>query len=145
MGVPAAIQQLRDADIKVIVLTGDRLETAIEIGFSCNLLDPSGELMIVSSDSQEGARSQIEAALQKVSAVRQEPTSFATVIDGDTLRWALEDPLKELFLQLLTSCDTAICCRVSPSQKAGVVALVKEGCSAMTLAIGDGQFLLVYL
>lgn len=33
------IQQMRDAQIKVWVLTGDKIETAINIGLSCRLLD----------------------------------------------------------------------------------------------------------
>merc|ERR1712086_248680 len=36
--VPETIQVLKDAGIKVWVLTGDKLETAVNIGMSCNLL-----------------------------------------------------------------------------------------------------------
>lgn len=64
---------------------------------------------------------------------------FAVVIDGDTLRYALEPSLKPLFLSLGTQCDTVVCCRVSPAQKALTVKLVKDGCNAMTLSIGDGK------
>lgn len=35
-------------------------------------------------------------------------------------------------------CESVICCRVSPLQKALIVLLVKDGIGAMTLAIGDG-------
>src|SRR5271155_1126728 len=45
-GVPDAIQHLADGGIKLWVLTGDRVETAINIGFSCNLLHNSMELII---------------------------------------------------------------------------------------------------
>ena len=37
-GVPATISNLRGAGIKVWVLTGDKQETAINIGFACQLL-----------------------------------------------------------------------------------------------------------
>ncbi|KAM5191560.1 phospholipid-transporting ATPase IK [Mantella aurantiaca] len=37
-GVPETIQLLKDASMKVWVLTGDKQETAINIGFSCQLL-----------------------------------------------------------------------------------------------------------
>jgi phospholipid-translocating ATPase len=82
---------------------------------------------------------------------------FAVVIDGDTLRYALDGPLEPLFLNLGTQCETVVCCRVSPAQKALTVKLVstlslsslsssysndfvqvKEGRNAMTLSIGDG-------
>ena len=149
-GVPDAIEQLHKAGLKLWILTGDKLQTAIEIGFSCNLLSNEMEIMIISAESEEGARAQIEAGLDKVVRARNglgpaEPSEkatktggFAVVIDGETLRYALEDNLKAMFLDLTTQCDTVVCCRVSPSQKALTVKLVKDGKGAMTLAIGDG-------
>lgn len=108
--------------------------------------------MIISADSSEGARAQIQAGLDKVQREQNglEPLAtseekgrksggFAVIIDGETLRYALEDPLKVAFLDLTTQCETVVCCRVSPSQKALTVRLVKEGRGAMTLAIGDGS------
>lgn len=105
--------------------------------------------MIISAESEEGARAQIEAAHDKVTraatglAPRDEKAiktgGFAVVIDGETLRYALDDALKPIFLDLTTQCDTVVCCRVSPSQKALTVKLVKDGKQAMTLAIGDGK------
>ena len=38
-GVPEAINHIRKAGIKIWVLTGDKTETAISIGFSSGLLD----------------------------------------------------------------------------------------------------------
>jgi len=38
-GVPDAIEMIRRAGIKLWVLTGDKIETAINIGYSCRLLD----------------------------------------------------------------------------------------------------------
>ncbi|GAA5824901.1 hypothetical protein JCM11251_005386 [Rhodosporidiobolus azoricus] len=156
VGVPDAIAQLHKAGIKLWILTGDKLQTAIEIGFSCNLLTNQMEIMILSADSEEGTRAQIESGLDKVNRsraglapldtdVKGEKVSgavksdgFAVVIDGETLRYALEDSLKPMFLELTTQCNAVVCCRVSPSQKALTVKLVKDGKGAMTLAIGDG-------
>jgi hypothetical protein len=36
-------------------------------------------------------------------------------------------------------CSVVLCCRVAPLQKAGIVSLVKNRTSDMTLAIGDGM------
>ncbi|GAA5871972.1 hypothetical protein JCM8547_006205 [Rhodosporidiobolus lusitaniae] len=156
VGVPEAIAQLHKAGIKLWILTGDKLQTAIEIGFSCNLLTNEMEIMILSAESEEGTRAQIEAALDKVNRSRAglapldtdvhgekvsgatKTDGFAVVIDGETLRYALEDTLKPMFLELTTQCNAVVCCRVSPSQKALTVKLVKDGKNAMTLAIGDG-------
>ncbi|CAE6450639.1 unnamed protein product [Rhizoctonia solani] len=155
-GVPDAIEQLHRAGIKLWILTGDKLQTAIEIGYSCNLLKQDMEVMIISATTADGARTQIEAGLNKIASVlgppnvnrrfsigannatRQAATGFAVVIDGDTLRFALDESLKPLFLSLGTQCDTVVCCRVSPAQKAQTVKLVKDGKNAMTLSIGDG-------
>lgn len=46
-GVPEAIAQLKRAGIKVWVATGDKLETAIAIGYSTNLLTKDSNLIIV--------------------------------------------------------------------------------------------------
>ncbi|KAJ7097515.1 hypothetical protein C8R44DRAFT_366257 [Mycena epipterygia] len=151
-GVPEAIETLHRAGIKLWILTGDKLQTAIEIGYSCNLLKSDMDLMILSADSQQQARAQIEAGLNKIASVLGPPTwdprkrgfvpgaqaAFAVVIDGDTLTHALSPDLKEMFLNLGTQCETVVCCRVSPAQKALTVKLVKEGRNAMTLSIGDG-------
>lgn len=131
------------------------------------------DIMILSADSPEATRLQIEGGLNKIASVLGPPSmdpknrgfvpgaqaAFAVVIDGDTLRHALSKELKELFLTLSTQCETVVCCRVSPAQKAMVVSLVrrcpqlvrvlrltdvsisfkvKAGRNAMTLSIGDG-------
>lgn len=139
-GVPDAIAMLHQAGIKLWILTGDKLQTAIEIGYSCNLLTNDMEVMIISADSEAGARAQIEAGLNKIASVLGPPevnhkkkarkiqplANFAVVIDGESLRYALSPALKPLFLTLGTQCAAVICCRVSPSQKALTVRLVSH-------------------
>ncbi|XP_041417491.1 phospholipid-transporting ATPase IK isoform X2 [Xenopus laevis] len=44
--VPETIQLLKDGNMKVWVLTGDKQETAINIGFSCRLLSDDMEILI---------------------------------------------------------------------------------------------------
>lgn len=57
-GVPDAIALLGQAGIKLWVLTGDKVETAINIGFSCNLLGNDMELLILKTtlDDEEKAK-----------------------------------------------------------------------------------------
>jgi magnesium-transporting ATPase (P-type) len=45
--VGETIDFIRQADIKLWVLTGDKIETAINIGFSCKLLDKEMEIFII--------------------------------------------------------------------------------------------------
>ena len=40
-GVPETIEHIKAAGIKLWVLTGDKIETAINIGYACRLLDDS--------------------------------------------------------------------------------------------------------
>lgn len=51
-GVPEAIESLRQAGIKVWVLTGDKQETAISIGVSCRLLTQSMHSIIINGSSE---------------------------------------------------------------------------------------------
>lgn len=45
--VPETIAKLLEAEIRVWVLTGDKQETAIEIGKSCKLIQDSFEVLII--------------------------------------------------------------------------------------------------
>lgn len=49
--VPETIEALIQADINVWVLTGDKQETAINIGYSCKLISHPMPLIIVNEDS----------------------------------------------------------------------------------------------
>ncbi|KAI3473084.1 hypothetical protein Pfo_030376 [Paulownia fortunei] len=55
-GVPEAIESLRQAGIKVWVLTGDKQETAISIGLSCRLLTADMHQIIVNGNSENECR-----------------------------------------------------------------------------------------
>jgi hypothetical protein len=44
--------------------------------------------------------------------------TFALIIDGKSLTYALEDDAKAMFLDLAIGCGSVICCRSSPKQKA---------------------------
>ncbi|KAJ7536498.1 hypothetical protein O6H91_12G071800 [Diphasiastrum complanatum] len=64
-GVPETISSLREAGIKVWVLTGDKQETAISIGFSCLLLTNDMELVIINENSKESCKEAIVSAKAK--------------------------------------------------------------------------------
>lgn len=50
-GVPDTIETLLKADIKIWVLTGDKQETAINIGYSCKLIEPHMSILVINEDS----------------------------------------------------------------------------------------------
>lgn len=149
-GVPECIDKLAQAGLKLWVLTGDKMETAINIGYSCSLLRQGMKQICISTtnidgtanDSKEAIKEsislQITNASQMIKLEKDPHAAFALIIDGKSLTYALEDDMKFHFLNLAVDCASVICCRVSPKQKALVTRLVKEGTGKTTLAIGDG-------
>lgn len=163
-GVPDCIELLAEAGIKLWVLTGDKVETAINIGFSCNLLNNEMELLVIKTTGDDvkefgSEPSEIVDALlskylkeyfnltgseEEIFEAKKDHEfpkgNYAIVIDGDALKLALYgEDIRRKFLLLCKNCRAVLCCRVSPSQKAAVVKLVKDSLDVMTLAIGDGS------
>ncbi|AEO57745.1 hypothetical protein MYCTH_2304292 [Thermothelomyces thermophilus ATCC 42464] len=141
-GVPETIHTLQEAGIKVWVLTGDRQETAINIGMSCKLLSEDMMLLIVNEENAEATRDNLQKKLDAIHSQGDgtiEIGTLALIIDGKSLTYALERDMEKLFLDLAVKCKAVICCRVSPLQKAMVVKLVKKyQKESILLAIGDG-------
>ena len=66
-GVPEAIARLAEADINIWVLTGDKQETAINIGYSSLLLtEDMIDVFIVDGDTEAEVLEQIDQSFQKV-------------------------------------------------------------------------------
>ncbi|KAI3506322.1 hypothetical protein L1887_28679 [Cichorium endivia] len=139
-GVPEAIESLRKADIKVWVLTGDKQETAISIGYSSRLLTSNMSQIVINCNSKMSCGKSLEDGLimSRNFVVSDDATSIALIIDGTSLVYILDSDLEEQLFQLASNCAVVLCCRVAPLQKAGIVALIKNRTDDMTLAIGDG-------
>ncbi|XP_035822089.1 phospholipid-transporting ATPase 1 isoform X2 [Zea mays] len=152
-GVPEAIESIRQADIKVWILTGDKQETAISIGYSCKLLTNDMTQIVINNNSKESCQRSLVEALATTKKLRaassigtQGPllasetsnVTLALIVDGNSLVYILETDLQDELFKLATECSVVLCCRVAPLQKAGIVALIKNRTNDMTLAIGDG-------
>ncbi|KAK9305516.1 hypothetical protein QLX08_003517 [Tetragonisca angustula] len=136
--VPETIQALLQADINVWVLTGDKQETAINIGYSCRLITHGMPLYIINESSLDKTREVIIQRCLDFGIDLKCQNDVALIIDGNTLDFALSCDIRMDFLDLCSSCKVVICCRVSPMQKAEVVDLITSNKKAVTLAIGDG-------
>uniref|UniRef100_A0A8C4T475 Phospholipid-transporting ATPase n=1 Tax=Erpetoichthys calabaricus TaxID=27687 RepID=A0A8C4T475_ERPCA len=141
-GVPDTIHILKKGGIKIWMLTGDKQETAVNIGYSCKLLDNNMEIL--------------EVRCPRLLKVESEDTSdnFFQSLCVVCFFWKFQDEIfqqdsqiasctKQVgilqhFVELASKCETVICCRVTPLQKANVVEAVKRQQKAITLAIGDG-------
>eukprot|EP00162_Nutomonas_longa_P015389 comp22295_c0_seq1/m.53328 comp22295_c0_seq1/g.53328 ORF comp22295_c0_seq1/g.53328 comp22295_c0_seq1/m.53328 type:complete len:1167 (-) comp22295_c0_seq1:215-3715(-) len=136
-GVPRTIEVLARANIKIWVLTGDKQETAINIGFACSLLHLAMHIVIVNEKDQAGVKKRLIAGIEEAKA-KEKTNDIGLVIDGAALTFALDSECERYMLELALKCKSVICCRVSPIQKALVVRLVKDNLNNITLAVGDG-------
>ncbi|XP_052006325.1 phospholipid-transporting ATPase IA isoform X1 [Xyrauchen texanus] len=136
--VPETIETLMKADIKIWILTGDKQETAINIGHSCKLLTKNMGLLVINEDTLDGTRETLSHHCSMLGDALHKENDFALIIDGKTLKYALTFGARQNFLDLALSCKALICCRVSPLQKSEVVEMVKKQVKVITLAIGDG-------
>ncbi|KAJ6846578.1 phospholipid-transporting ATPase 3 isoform X2 [Iris pallida] len=158
-GVPSCIETLSRAGIKIWMLTGDKMETAINIGYACNLINNNMKQFVISSETDairevEDRGDPVEIARCMRDSVKRDLNRYleeaqqhlysalnpklALIIDGKCLMYALEPNLRVNLLNLSLNCSSVICCRVSPLQKAQVTSLVKKGARKITLSIGDG-------
>uniref|UniRef100_A0AAQ4RE52 Phospholipid-transporting ATPase n=1 Tax=Gasterosteus aculeatus aculeatus TaxID=481459 RepID=A0AAQ4RE52_GASAC len=136
--VPETIETLMKADIKIWILTGDKQETAINIGHSCKLLTKNMGMLVINEDTLDRTREALSHHCGMLGDALHKENDFALIIDGKTLKYALTFGVRQYFLDLALSCKAVICCRVSPLQKSEVVEMVKKQVKVITLAIGDG-------
>ncbi|XP_020308564.1 phospholipid-transporting ATPase IA isoform X1 [Oncorhynchus kisutch] len=136
--VPETIETLMKADIKIWILTGDKQETAINIGHSCKLLTKNMGMLVINEDTLDATRETLSHHCGMLGDALYKENDFALIIDGNTLKYALTFGARQYFLDLALSCKAVICCRVSPLQKSEVVEMVKKQVKVITLAIGDG-------
>jgi phospholipid-translocating ATPase len=158
-GVPECIAKLAKANIKIWVLTGDKQETAINIGYSCQLITPDMDLYTIDgsndADVFEELKSIEKSLEESTKKLQSQSNDFelqtipnnnpienfdgnALVINGHSLVFALTPRMEKRFLEVACKCKAVICCRVTPGQKKAVVDLVKKHKKAITLAVGDG-------
>uniref|UniRef100_A0A668A6W8 Phospholipid-transporting ATPase n=1 Tax=Myripristis murdjan TaxID=586833 RepID=A0A668A6W8_9TELE len=161
-GVPETIAKLAKADIKIWVLTGDKKETAENIGFSCELLTDDMQIHYGEDINEKLTVRQANRRNEPLSSGRNrkkapepffpQPGKNALIITGGWLVSFAQGPRRPRcgemlqvgrragidFVDMACECEAVICCRVTPKQKANVVSLVKKYKKAVTLSIGDG-------
>ena len=96
------------------MLTGDKVETAINIGLSCKLLDQEMNKFILQQPKTELINDEIDKLIKK-----QEQSKACrdngVVVTGDCLMRILRNEnLKLKFIQLCEGANVVLACRVSP-------------------------------
>jgi phospholipid-transporting ATPase len=137
--VGETLEILIRAGIKIWMLTGDKMDTAKSIAFSCRLVTHDFILLeIPEKSSSLQIRNSLTEALKEIE--RDPNAQYALVISTDEISKIMHDSLlNESFYQLSIRCKAVVCCRVTPKQKAQMVHLIKDREEMnTTLAIGDG-------
>eukprot|EP01119_Soliformovum_irregulare_P019079 TRINITY_DN5979_c0_g1_i1.p1 TRINITY_DN5979_c0_g1~~TRINITY_DN5979_c0_g1_i1.p1 ORF type:complete len:1154 (-),score=316.94 TRINITY_DN5979_c0_g1_i1:278-3739(-) len=134
--VAETIALLKRAGMKVWVLTGDKVETAINVGYSASLLTSTSKLSVIDNDDRQETMALFE---NMIKSEKESPSENpAIVIGGKSLSYALAE-FPEKILEVTNVSKTVIIARISPLHKAEIVKLVKNNNKhVQTLAIGDG-------
>jgi len=145
--VPETLQFFLRAGVIVWMLTGDKRETALTIAATSTLANPM-EDYIVQIDigaldphipaQKDQAVALVASQLEEVKrCIERADKRVSFVIDGPALFLAMDFHM-QLFLDISQRVNSAVCCRLTPLQKANVVKMFQENTGKTALAIGDG-------
>ncbi|XP_071823870.1 probable phospholipid-transporting ATPase IIA isoform X3 [Apostichopus japonicus] len=128
--VRPTLEMIRNAGIKIWMLTGDKLETATCIAKSSKLVSRGQDIHIFKKVlDRNNAHLELNAFRRK--------NDSSLIIMGDSLDICLKFYEHE-FMELAIQCPAVVVCRCSPTQKADIVKLIKTHTGKITCAIGDG-------
>ena len=143
--VDSTIENLRNAGIKIWMLTGDKVETATCISISAGIKSKKQRLFYVRSDiidknneeyNEISHADSIKKELENYSFL--EKNRYVLIIDGDSLNIAMNN-FEKLFFEIAMHAPSVVCCRCSPTQKAKIVrAMKKYSEGKRCCSIGDG-------
>ncbi len=128
--VKMTIELLRNAGIKIWMLTGDKIETATCIAISTKLAARNQYIhQIAKLKSPAEAQDELEFLQTKLDC--------CLVIDGESLQLMIE-LFQDQFIGLSTKLSAVVACRCSPTQKADVARLIRAFTKKRVCCIGDG-------
>jgi phospholipid-translocating ATPase len=128
--VRTTLETLRNAGIKIWMLTGDKLETATCIAKSSKLVSRDQDVYTFKPiENRDDARNEMNNFRRKADT--------ALVVLGESLDIVLKYYEQE-FIEIVLNCPAVVVCRCSPTQKAQVVTMLKNYSKGRICAIGDG-------
>ncbi|XP_055940656.1 probable phospholipid-transporting ATPase IIA isoform X1 [Argiope bruennichi] len=128
--VRPTLELLKNAGIRIWMLTGDKLETAISIAKSSRLVARNQQIHVFQTVT---SRNEVHLELNNF----RRKNDSVLIIRGDCLELCLKFYPSE-FMELACQCPAVVCCRCSPTQKAEVVRLIQLETGKRACAIGDG-------
>jgi len=130
--VKPSLELLRNAGIKIWMLTGDKVETARCVAVSSKLVSRGQTIHTIAGLKKK------EAALDALGPLQgQETSNAALLIDGQSLALYLTYH-KEAFITTAVRLPAVIACRCSPTQKADLALLIRGWTKKRVACIGDG-------
>ncbi|KAH6912103.1 protein transporter [Coprinopsis sp. MPI-PUGE-AT-0042] len=128
--VKSTLELLRNAGIKIWMLTGDKVETARCIAISTKLVARNQYIHELSKlKSGDQVRDQLDFLQNKLDC--------CLVIDGESLQLCL-NLFQNEFIEIATKLSAVVACRCSPTQKADVARLIRKFTKKRVCCIGDG-------
>ncbi|UKK01210.2 P-type ATPase 2 [Theileria orientalis] len=139
-GVAECIESMLTAGINVWMLTGDNLDTSINIGIATNLINMLSDRIMLDSTSvrTDDIKKFMEDNIERIEREKDVSRHRCLVVDSINMEEILKDENSPLFLKLVNRVHSVLCCRMTPYLKGAVVSLVKTKLKKITLAIGDG-------
>uniref|UniRef100_H2Y5E3 Phospholipid-transporting ATPase n=1 Tax=Ciona savignyi TaxID=51511 RepID=H2Y5E3_CIOSA len=129
--VRPTLEMLGNAGIRVWMLTGDKLETAMCIAKSSCLVSRDQDIHVF---EQVGC---VNRRCKRLNAFRRRAPDTALIIRGSSLDICLQYYAIE-FVELACQCPAVVVCRCSPTQKAQIVTLLRNHTGKRICAVGDG-------
>lgn len=123
------------------MLTGDKMETAENIAKSCNLIQPHFHVLkcrFPSKSAEDVTKTLIDARVESERLYKAAFKITLMVEGSDLAEITKSDQNEDHFIAIAEKCESVVCCRLLPMQKAEVVKLVRKKLGKITLAIGDG-------
>lgn len=131
--VKPSLELLRNAGIKIWMLTGDKVETARCVAISAKLVSRTQHIHTITNLSSRNPT----AALDALSLLTSKPSSTALLIDGTSLSHFFTHH-RDAFISLAVLLPAVIACRCSPTQKADIATLIRAHTNKRVACIGDG-------
>lgn len=128
--VKPSLELLRNAGVKIWMLTGDKIETARCVAVSARLVARGQHI-------QTMAKLKTKAQGKDMLDIMRNQTESCLLIDGESLGLML-GYFRQDFITIAVKLPAVIACRCSPTQKAEVAQLIRQYTKKRVCCIGDG-------
>lgn len=133
--VKPSLELLRNAGIRIWMLTGDKVETARCVAISSKLVARNQYIHTITNLNP--STTSPTHGLDLLNQFPSKASSTALLIDGTSLSYYLtHHPLP--FISLAVTLPAVIACRCSPTQKADIALLIRSHTGKRVACIGDG-------